>query len=44
MFGDHLGVRVDVRLFRTMQDVNLLIFTGQKLEFWRASAGLVLGF
>jgi outer membrane protein with beta-barrel domain len=44
LFGKHLGVRGDVRLFRTMQNVNLLIFTGQKLEFWRASAGLVLAF
>ena len=44
MFGNHFGIRGDVRLFRTMQDVNLLFFTGQKLEFWRASAGLVLGF
>jgi hypothetical protein len=44
LFGKHLGVRGDVRLFRTMQDVNLLVFTGQKLEFWRASAGLVLAF
>jgi len=27
-----------------MQDVSLLIFTGQKLDFWRASAGLALAF
>ena len=44
MFGRHVGIRGDIRLFRTMQDVNLLIFTGQKLEFWRASAGLALAF
>jgi hypothetical protein len=44
VFGKHLGVRGDIRRFRTMQDVNLLIFTGQKLEFWRASVGLVLKF
>jgi hypothetical protein len=44
MFGKHFGVRGDVRLFRTVQDVNVFIFTGQKLEFWRASVGLALAF
>ena len=44
MFGKHVGIRGDLRLFRTMQDVNLLIFKGQKLEFWRASVGLALSF
>jgi Outer membrane protein beta-barrel domain len=44
LFGKHLGVRGDIRRLRTIQDVNVLIFTGQKLEFWRASAGLVLAF
>jgi Outer membrane protein beta-barrel domain len=44
MFGRHLGVRGDLRRFHTLQDVNVLIFKGQKLEFWRASAGLVLAF
>jgi hypothetical protein len=44
IFGRHLGVRGDVRQFRTMENVNLLLFTGQKLKFWRASAGLVLAF
>ena len=44
MFGRHVGIRGDLRRFHTLQDVNLLIFKGQKLDFWRASAGLVLGF
>ena len=44
MFGSHVGLRGDLRHFHTLQDVNLLIFKGQKLDFWRASAGLVLGF
>ena len=44
MFGRHVGLRGDLRHFHTLQDVNLLIFKGQKLDFWRDSAGLVLGF
>jgi opacity protein-like surface antigen len=44
MFGSHFGIRGDLRHFHTMQDINILIFNGQKLDFWRASAGLVLGF
>ena len=44
LFGRHLGVRGDLRHFHTMQNVNLLIFNGQKLDFWRASVGLALAF
>ena len=44
MVGSHVGIRGDLRLFRTMQDIDLLIFTGQKLEFWRASVGVALMF
>ena len=44
MFGSHVGICGDLRHFHTLQDVNLLIFEGQKLDFWRASAGLALGF
>ena len=44
MFGSHVGIRGDLRHFHTLQDMDLLIFKGQKLDFWRASAGLVLGF
>jgi opacity protein-like surface antigen len=43
-FATHVGVRGDVRHFHTLQDVNVLIFTGQKLDFWRASLGLALKF
>lgn len=40
----HVGVRGDIRHFHTLQDVNVLIFTGQSLNFLRASAGLALRF
>ena len=44
LFGGKVGIRGDLRHFHTTQDVSLLIFTGQKLDFWRASAGLALAF
>jgi hypothetical protein len=44
LFGRHFGIRGDIRKFETMQNVTLLVFTGQKLKFWRASAGIVLAF
>lgn len=44
MFGSHIGIRGDVRRFHTFQDLNLLVVKGQRLDFWRASAGLALGF
>jgi hypothetical protein len=44
MFGSHVGIRGDLRHFHTFQDLNLVIFKGQKLDFWRASAGLALAF
>jgi opacity protein-like surface antigen len=44
MFGSNVGIRGDIRVFRTMKDVELLIFSGEKLEFWRASAGLAFVF
>ncbi len=40
----HLGVRGDVRRFRTFKDMTLFVFTGEKLDFWRGSIGLVLKF
>lgn len=43
MFGP-VGVRGDIRRFRTLENIDLLIFSGQKLDFWRASAGLALTF
>jgi opacity protein-like surface antigen len=44
MFGNRIGIRGDLRHFHTMQNVNFLIVTGQKLDFWRASLGLALAF
>jgi hypothetical protein len=44
MFGSHVGIRGDLRRFHTLQNVNILIFQGQKLDFWRASLGLALAF
>jgi len=43
-FSEHVGLRGDIRHFHSLQDVNVLIFNGQKLEFWRASLGLALKF
>jgi opacity protein-like surface antigen len=47
-FVKHVGVRGDLRHFHTLQDVGVFrlneIFTGQKLDYWRASAGLALKF
>jgi len=44
LFGGHIGVRGDLRHFHTFQDLNLFVFNGQKLDFWRASLGLALSF
>jgi opacity protein-like surface antigen len=44
LFAPHVGIRGDLRHFHTLQDVNLLTFGGEKLDFWRASAGLALTF
>jgi hypothetical protein len=44
MFGSHVGVRGDLRRFKTFKDLDLLVFSGEKLSYWRASAGLALGF
>jgi hypothetical protein len=47
-FSKHVGLRGDVRHMHTAQDVPLIstvanqIFADQKLNFWRASVGLVL--
>jgi hypothetical protein len=40
----HIGFRGDIRHFHTLQQIDLPVFTAQKLDFWRASAGLVLAF
>ena len=42
--SSHVGVRGDLRHFHTLQDVDVLLFSGQKLDFWRASLGLALKF
>ncbi len=47
-FAKHAGVRGDIRHFHTFQDVSGIrlnqIFTGEKLDYWRASLGLTLRF
>ena len=37
-----LGLRADIRRMRSFRDVKLFVFSGEKLEFWRASLGLTL--
>jgi opacity protein-like surface antigen len=46
MFGEHVGVRGDIRRFRSFQDISILGFnlSEEKLTYNRASAGLVLAF
>jgi len=46
MFGDHVGVRGDLRRFQSFQNQTILGFSlaDEKLKFNRATAGLVLGF
>jgi opacity protein-like surface antigen len=39
-----VGVRGDVRHVQTFDNLTLGIFSNQKLDFWRGSAGLVLRF
>jgi opacity protein-like surface antigen len=47
-FSRHVGLRGDVRRFRTMQDVPIFgaltggILTDQKLDYWRFSIGLAI--
>ena len=47
-FGSHLGLRADLRYFRTFGDVDFdlidLVEGSQSLDFARASAGLILRF
>ena len=46
MFGDHVGIRGDIRRFKSFQDISILGFdlSEEKLTYNRASAGLVLAF
>ena len=39
-FTRRFGLRGDVRRMRSLQNVTLFVFSGDKLEFWRASLGL----
>lgn len=46
-FGDHIGIRGELRRFRTFGDDGVLAVLpggGEKLQFSRAAAGLVLAF
>ena len=49
MFGEHVGVRGDIRRFKSFQDIGILDFIGlglsdEKLTYNRASAGVVFAF
>jgi opacity protein-like surface antigen len=45
-FGDHVGIRGDLRVFKTLQDLSVLGFTlgDARLNYARASGALVLKF
>lgn len=40
----NLGIRGDVRHLQTFKDVTLGVFSNEKLDFWRGSAGLTFRF
>ena len=42
--GHAIGIRGDVRHLQTLQNVPLGLFSNDRLDFWRASAGLTLRF
>ena len=42
--GHSFGIRGDVRRIKTLSDVTLGVFSSDKLEFWRGSAGVTLRF
>lgn len=46
LFNDHVGLRGDVRYFRSLQDIDAgdLALELGNFDFWRAYAGLSLGF
>jgi hypothetical protein len=45
LFVTHaIGIRGDLRHIRTLEGVTLSVFSGDKLDFWRASAGLTFRF
>lgn len=39
---NRFGLRGDLRRMRSLHNVTLFVFSGEKLEFWRASLGLTL--
>ena len=41
-FTSRFGLRADVRRIRSLQSVTLLVLSGEKLEFWRASLGVTV--
>jgi hypothetical protein len=43
-FGSHVGLRGDIRYFRTFGDVDFDIIRTGRLDFTRGSAGLILRF
>jgi hypothetical protein len=43
-FGRTVGIRGDLRRLRTFEDVTLGVFSSDKINFWRGSAGLTLRF
>jgi hypothetical protein len=45
-FGTHVGLRVDLRYFRTFSPLDLIdiIDSRERLDFARASTGLILRF
>ena len=38
------GLRGDVRRLRSFEDITLGVFSNDKINFWRGSAGLTFGF
>jgi opacity protein-like surface antigen len=43
-FASHVGVRGEVRYFRSFSDVDFGIFNAEKVDYARGSAGLILRF
>jgi hypothetical protein len=43
-FGSHVGIRGDIRYFRTFGDVDFDVIHTGRLDFARGTAGLILRF
>jgi outer membrane protein with beta-barrel domain len=43
-FGHTVGIRGDLRRLKTFENVTLGLFSSDKIDFWRGSAGLTLRF